>query len=230
MLQTSCLPQHSKETQCPIILLFCLKWQISLSKHGKLLQSVILPVQTCFWMCWSFLGTWCHCSTATVPSPPLSPRWAHGKMESEIRHRQAVPHLQPAMRSGRTRASQWPHTSDTHTDRQTIYFTVLMAHTRSGQNPQQWEERFSSYYISFCWCFPFCQGIPVSARTAAQWLTFLLAELWPSPTKVAGLVSSLLSPSSVLGNSHFASLQLGWGQHLVQSHIVILKQLSPMSF
>lgn len=59
----------------------------------------------------------------------------------------------------------------------------------------------------------FVRAYPVSAGTAAQWLTILLAELWPSPTKLAGLFFSLLSPSSVLRNPHFATCQLGQGQH-----------------
>lgn len=124
-------------------------------------------------MCSSLLGTLCHCSTATVPSPPLSQHWAHGKMESEI---MPASYTSPSSCyevwaelghvSGHTDMCV-SHTSDTHTDRQTIYIAVLMAHTNSGQNPQQGEEGFSFYYISFCCCITFCEGIPCFSQDSS---------------------------------------------------------------
>lgn len=121
------------------------------------------------------------------------------------------------------RACQRPHTSDSHTDRQTIlqfeWPVPKVDKIHSNERKDFHLITFHSVDISL-----FVRAYPVSARTAAQCLTFLLAELWPSPTKFAGLVFSFFfPPTSVLGNSHFAS----WaeGSTLVQSHIVILKQL-----
>lgn len=74
----------------------------------------------------------------------------------------------------------------------------------------------------------FVRAYPVSARTAAQWLTFLLAELWPSPTKVAGLFFSLFPQVLCWGILILPVSSQAKGSILIQNHIVILKQLLPI--
>lgn len=69
-----------------------------------------------------------------------------------------------------------------------FYITVLTTWANDGQNPQPREEGTSSV-ITFVDASLFVRTSPVSDNAAAELLSFLLAELWPSPTKATGFFS-----------------------------------------